>query len=132
MLSDIVVGSALLICVGVFAATNLHNILVVHKRHTVEESLAEVQRPSGVAVGIAALATFLLFLETVVYILLALTGLTDPESIPLSFGFGPLLYVQWIGLALAVTGYSVSVWSVIARGIYATSWEMKRSHRLVT
>jgi hypothetical protein len=65
MLSDIIVGSALLICVGAFATTNLRNILVVHRRRTEEESSAEIRRPSGVAVGIAALATFLLFLETV-------------------------------------------------------------------
>jgi protein-S-isoprenylcysteine O-methyltransferase Ste14 len=132
MLSDIMVGSALLICVGAFATTNLHNILVVHRRRTEEESSAEIRRPSGVAVGIAALATFLLFLETVAYILLALTGLADPSSMPLSFGFGLLPSMQSIGLVLTITGYSISIWSVVARGVYAASWEMKRSHRLVT
>jgi protein-S-isoprenylcysteine O-methyltransferase Ste14 len=132
MLSDTVVGSVLLICIGAFAATNLHNILVTHQRQTLEESRAEVQRPSGVAVGTAALATFLLAMETAVFILLALTGLADPSSVPLSFKFGLWPSVQWIGSALAVTGYSISVWSVVARGVYATSWEMKPSHRLVT
>jgi protein-S-isoprenylcysteine O-methyltransferase Ste14 len=132
MFSDIVVGSALLICIGAFAATNLHNILVVHKRRTDEKSCAEIEGPSGVAVGIATLATFALSLETVVYICLALTGLADPISIPLSFGLSPSPSVQLVGLALAVMGYSISIWSVIVRGVYATSWEMKRSHKLVT
>jgi hypothetical protein len=82
MFSDTIAASILLICVGAFAATNLHNILIVHRRRKDDESYAEIERPSGVAVGTAALATFVLSLETILYIFLALSGLANLNSIP--------------------------------------------------
>jgi protein-S-isoprenylcysteine O-methyltransferase Ste14 len=132
MFSETIAASILLICVGAFAATNLHNILMVHRRRKDEESYAEIERPSGVAVGTAALATFALSLETILYIFLALSGLANPNSIPLGFGFELLPYIQLIGLALAATGYLISIWSVMVRGVYAASWEMKCDHKLIT
>lgn len=132
MFSDTIAALILLICVGAFAATNLHNILIVHRRRRDDESYAEVERPSGVAVGTAALATFVLSLETILYIFLALSDIADLNSIPLGFGFEILPYIQLSGLALAVMGYLMSIWSVIARGVYAASWEMKCDHKLVT
>jgi protein-S-isoprenylcysteine O-methyltransferase Ste14 len=132
MFSETIAASTLLICLGAFAATNLHNILIVHRRRKDEQSYAEIGRPSGVAVGMAALATFALSLETILYIFLALSGLANPNSIPLGFGFELLPYVQSIGLALAVMGYLISIWSVIVRGVYAASWGMKRDHKLIT
>jgi protein-S-isoprenylcysteine O-methyltransferase Ste14 len=132
MFTDALVASTLLVCVGAFAVTNLYNILVVHRRRTGEESYAEIEGPSGVAVGMAALATFVFSVETVGYIFIALTGFADMDSVLLSFRFELSPYFQFVGLTLAVTGYAVSIWSVIVRGAYATSWEMKRDHKLVT
>lgn len=132
MSTDTASASVLLVCIVAFAATNLHNILVVHRRRTKEKSHAEISRPSGISVNMAALATLILFFETGLYIFLGLSSLIPLSSITLSYQFDLTPYFQLAGLIMTATGYSVFIWSVIARGEYATSWEMRQNHRLVT
>lgn len=41
-------------------------------------------------------------------------------------------YVQVLGVVLTAFGYFIFTWSVIARGQYATAWDMPKNHKLVT
>jgi protein-S-isoprenylcysteine O-methyltransferase Ste14 len=36
-----------------------------------------------------------------------------------------------VGASVVVAGYAIFIWSVLARGEYATSWEMPEKQRLV-
>jgi len=121
----------LLVCLICFFVVNLHNILIVHRSPT--KTYAEIKRPSGFAVGLAAVGTGIYFLEVLLYQALTFTGLTFLVQ-SFSFNFPPsfALYVQVFGATLTFTGYFLFIWSVIARNKYAVSWEMPKNHKLVT
>lgn len=129
----ILISSFLTICLGFFFSVNLHNILKGHKRNSQEEPYAEVEGPSGFIVSTAALGTPLYFIEVCFYVFVMLSNIvSSPEVLPLSIQLPSLAFIQILGLAMTGMGYSLFIWSVIARGRYATSWEMRGNHRLVT
>jgi protein-S-isoprenylcysteine O-methyltransferase Ste14 len=67
------------------------------------------------------------------YPLLVFTGLfSSIKFFPLQLHFQYDSYIQAIGIALEIAGYSLFLWSVLERGHYAVSWEMSENHRLVT
>jgi len=118
-------------CLIIFLAVNLHNLLKFHRN--TETAHAEVKRPSGFAVMLAALGTVVFFVESSFYAILVFAGKLEVFSfhIPL-IKFPYMLYVRGIGLGVMVFGYFLFLWSVTARGKYATSWEMCENHKLVT
>lgn len=133
MLIETIIATILSLCVTCFATVNLYNILVLHKHSTGSEPHAEVERPSGFIVTIAALGTLVYFLEAFLYIILAFTSFpTSTTTFPLSYEFPFMPYTQAVGSALTTLGYITFIWSVLARGKYATSWEMRNTHKLVT
>jgi len=133
MLTEIIIAFFLLVCVGCFFSVVLHNILRVHKLTRQVKAYAEVERPSDFVVGVAALGTFAYFLEVLVYLFLVFTGLNSGLSSPLfHFQFPFVFFMQLFGLILTAGGYLIFIWSVVARGKYAVSWEMTENHRLVT
>jgi protein-S-isoprenylcysteine O-methyltransferase Ste14 len=120
-------------CLGCFFSVNLHNILRVHKRAERAQSRAEVDRPSGIAVSIAAAGTFIYFVDALTYPFLVFTDLFSlVDNFPVYVEHNFVLYLQIPGLVLTGVGYSLFIWSVVARGRYAVSWEMPNSHKLVT
>jgi len=130
---ETLIASFLTICLGCFFSVNLHNILRVHNHSGQEEPYAEIESPSSLIVSIAALGTMLYFIEVCFYISVTFSSIvSSPNVLPLSAQLPFLVYVQVLGLAMTGTGYSLFIWSVIARGKYATSWEMRVSHKLVT
>ena len=132
MIDETVLASFLLACLAVFFAVNLHNITRSHRRSDAK-AYAEIERPSGLFMGLAALGTFFYFLEAFVFIFLAFAGLSPVVSIlSLSLAFPPSLLSQVLGMILTAVGYFVFIWSVIARGKYAVSWAMPGSQELVT
>jgi protein-S-isoprenylcysteine O-methyltransferase Ste14 len=42
-----------------------------------------------------------------------------------------MVQVELFGLLVMVLGYAIFIWSVLARGRYATSWQMPTDHKLV-
>jgi len=133
MLADAAVAAFLLVCLGCFVSINLHNILVVHRHRNSEKAYAEVERPSGLVVALAAVGTIVYFLVASLYLLLVLTECTA-VLLALSLRFQPLLMfnMQILGLILTGVGYFLFIWSVIVRGWLAVSWAMTKDHRLVT
>ena len=131
MLADFFVALVLLVCFVCFASVNLHNILVTHKRKDRGKSVAEVERPVGFVVGVAALGTLVYFVEAFLFQLLVFSGNGFVLwSLPLQFPSS--VYLQLIGVVLTLTGYFLFIWSVRARGRYSVSWAMPEDQKLVT
>lgn len=83
--------------------------------------------------GLAALGTFVYFLDAFVFIFLAFVGLGHLLSgLSFGFAFSLALMFQVLGIILTALGYFVFMWSVIVRGRYAVSWAMPGSQELVT
>ena len=120
-------------CLVIFYGVNLYNLKRFRKMKKGLMYKAELEFPKGLLFVLGALGTFALFLESALYIILVFTGfhkvLTD-SWLQLHFPFDS--YVQAVGLSLTAFGYLLFIWSVLARGRYATSWEMPENHRLVT
>ena len=133
MLIETVVAVFLLFCLGCFFSVNLRNIVKGQKLRHGEKVYAEVERPSGSTIGIAAVGTLVYFLEVLSYLFLVSTGLIFGLcDFPFLFRFPFMFYVQILGLVLTSVGYSVFIWSVVVRGKYAVSWQMPENQRLVT
>lgn len=133
MLPETLVAGFLAACLIIFYGVNLYNL---EKFRRVKKGLkyqAEVKLPRGLLFVLAAFGTFVLFIESAIYIVLVFTGfqkaLTD-SWLQIRFPFDSL--VQVIGLSFTAFGYFLFIWSVLARGRYATSWEMPEKHKLVT
>jgi protein-S-isoprenylcysteine O-methyltransferase Ste14 len=134
MLIETIIAIFLLICLACFSSINMHNILIVHKRRDDNvSSYAEVERPSGFMAGTAALGTLIYFLEALVYLFLIFYGsFSVLYAYPSYFKLPFAPYMQILGLILTLSGYSLFIWSVIARNIYAVSWKMPENQKLVT
>ena len=133
MTSEIMIASFLVVCLGCFFSVNLHNILSVHKKNDEQENYADVESPSGFTAGLAALGTLFYFVEACSYVFVAFSRIvTSSNALLWSFQSPFLVYMQVIGVVMTTVGYSLFIWSVVARGRYATSWGMRASHRLVT
>jgi protein-S-isoprenylcysteine O-methyltransferase Ste14 len=134
MQADTVAAAILFTCLTCFFTVNLYNILIVHKRRPKDAKIyAEVEGPSGFAVNVAGLGTLIYFLEALSYVFLALTNIVPvPYYFPLTLESPYTIYLQTFGLILTVTGYAVFIWSVLARGVYAVSWRMPETQKLVT
>jgi len=131
MLADFFIALVLLVCFVCFASVNLHNILVTHKRTNRVKSVAEVERPVGLVVGVAANGTVVYFVEALLYQMIVFSGndfvLSDlPLQLPSN------AYLQLVGVALTLIGYFLFIWSVRARGRYSVSWAMPEDQKLVT
>ncbi len=135
MLSEFAVAGFLLVCVMVFFSVNLYNIVTFRRRRGGAKARAKVERTFGLAVSLAALGTAVYFAATLLFLLVAL-AFASFISVLSAFPFGcqfPFIdYMQVSGFIFTLFGYSVFIWSVIARGKYAVSWDMPESHELVT
>ena len=133
MLIEVVIAIFLFICLVVFAFVNLHNVLIIKKGKGSGKVYAEVEHPSSLMVGFAALGTFAYFLEALVYIFFVFAGLLNLLYVsPFHFQLPFAIYMQILGLALTLAGYFIFLWSVIVRGRCAVSWEMLENQKLVT
>ncbi len=97
-----------------------------------KEAHAEVERPSGVFISLAALGTFAFFAEALLMIYLGSVGQIYQfmPALQIEPPFGSTL--QTLGLAIVSSGVVVFVWSVVARGRYSVAWEMPDDQQLVT
>lgn len=133
MLPETLVAGFLAACLTIFYGVNVYNLKKFHKVKKGLKYQAEVKLPRGPLFVLAALGTFALFIESASYIILVFVGfhkvLID-SWLQLRFPFDSS--VQAVGLFLTAFGYSLFIWSVLARGRYATSWEMPENHKLVT
>jgi protein-S-isoprenylcysteine O-methyltransferase Ste14 len=133
MFMETVTACFLLTCLVIFFSINLHNVLVVHKHSEEKPPRAEVSHPSGLIFDVAALGTVVYFFEVAAYPFLILTSSVSVLSaVTFIIPDGLAFYAQIFGLFLTASGYFLFLWSVVARGKYASSWAMRENHRLVT
>lgn len=133
MLIETAIATFLFVCLVCFFSFNLYNILIVHKRKSHVKVYAEVERPSSFTVNLAAVGTLVYFLEALLYLFLVFAGLVSVLYVfPFYLQFPFLFYTQIFGLVLTFAGYFLFIWSVVARGIQAVSWEMPENQKLVT
>jgi protein-S-isoprenylcysteine O-methyltransferase Ste14 len=133
MLTETVVAVFLLFWLWCFFSVNLHNIVKRQKLRKGEKVYAEVERPIVSTIGLAAVGTFVYFVEVFSYLFLTFSGrIFGLHDFPFLFQFPFIFYVQIPGLVLTSVGYFVFIWSVVVRGEYAVSWAMTQNQKLVT
>jgi len=133
MLNEALVAVFLSVWLTVFLSVNLHNIMKFHRRKNGTRTFAEVERPFGLAIVLAAVGTVGYFLVALLLLFLVFSGLSSVlNGFPFGCQFPFMDYVQILGLVLTSLGYFLFIWSVIVRGRYATSWEMPEHQKLVT
>ena len=96
------------------------------------KSYAEVKRPGGSSLILAAMGTLVFFAEAIVLMLIGfdVEAFRFLSSLNLNIQYDASL--QLVGIVLMGAGVFIFVWSVISRGRYAVSWEMPEDHILVT
>lgn len=133
MIADVAVAFFFLVCLGSLASVNLHNIMVVRRRGISGKVYGKVERPSGLLVTVAALGTVAYFLMALLCPVLVLTGRNATlHTISIRFHSSLMSSMQIPGLALTGLGYFLFIWSVVARGRCAVSWDMPEDQKLVT
>jgi protein-S-isoprenylcysteine O-methyltransferase Ste14 len=133
MLAGTVIAVFLSACLTVFFAVNVYSWLKSGKGRKNARYEAEVELPHNLALALAALGTVVFFLESALYVLLVTAGLEMTiRNTPAQFMFPFDSWMQLTGIVTTAFGYALFLWSVLARGKCATSWEMPSDQKLVT
>jgi protein-S-isoprenylcysteine O-methyltransferase Ste14 len=110
-------------CLLLFMVINLGSLLRYHAGFSASSPRPEIEKSIAVPlllVGIGTIAFFLAFSNSILL----------PRAF-LRFGEIQISPLEPLGLLVMVLGYAIFIWSVIARGRYATSWRMPKDHKLV-
>ena len=138
MLPETFVAAFLGTCLSIFYLVNLYN-LTKNRRKRTEAAKTKPKHtepsepPKTFALALAAFGTLFFWFESIIYVVLVFAGVLhflDEFLFPLRFSFDS--YLQMLGVVLTAFGYFFFTWSVIARGRYATAWNMSENHKLVT
>jgi protein-S-isoprenylcysteine O-methyltransferase Ste14 len=120
-------GVVVVVCLLLFVIVNLDNLLRYHAGFSAGSKRLEIEKSIAFPLWLAGIGTIAFFLESILYVLRDFFHLVP---LPTYLDF-PSLQLEFFGLLVMVLGYAVFLWSVRARGRYATSWEMPADHRLV-
>jgi len=121
-------------CLFCFLILNLLNLLL-HKSKATRKHRGEQERklPRHPIIALAAFGTIVYWLEVLLYPFLVFTGLLFNAKVNLLWINTPFgHFLRWFGLGLLVFGFFIFIWSILARGKHAVSWEMPEDHVLVT
>jgi len=118
------------ICLLLFFGANLHNVLRYHSGPS-QSSQPDVPWPNGLIMGLVAIGTGTFFLESLLYLFLGTFNGPFSMLALVDVAVLNLVPLRLAGALLMTAGYAVFIWSVLARGRYATSWTMAAQHRLV-
>ena len=114
-------------CLLVFIIVNLHNLLRYHAGFSATSQDTGAEKPIVGPLILAIIGTATFFLESILYIFLGFLN-----RLPLSSSLRTAqMFLEPLGMLVMVVGYAIFVWSVLARGRYATSWQMPADHMLV-
>jgi protein-S-isoprenylcysteine O-methyltransferase Ste14 len=133
MLQGATVAGFLAVCLTGFFTVNMYNMVRKASARGRGTAKAEIELSYGLTFTLAALGTGAFFLLSILYIGLVIAGVEHfVAEGPLRLGFPFDSWAQLSGMIVSVIGYAVFLWSVLARGKYATSWEMPSEQKLVT
>lgn len=139
MLPETFTAAFLGACLAIFYLTNLFNLLRNRRRRkalpvqTEQPKTESPEPPKTIPLGLVAFGTFMFWFGSIFYVLFVVTGVLhflDNIFYPLRFTVDS--YVQIFGIVITALGYFIFTWSVIARGRYATAWDMPENQKLVT
>jgi len=116
------------ICLFLFTTINLDNLLRYHAGFSGEQERFEIEKPIVLPLVLAGIGTGTFFLESCLYVLLDFWNDLGTFHAYLDFG---MVQLEFFGLLIMILGYTIFIWSVLARGRYATSWQMPADHKLV-
>ena len=134
----IISAVVILICVLTFYLINLWNLIKSKKFYRKTESLKvqsneEENLPKSFMLGVAAFFTLIFWFTVTIYPFLIFFEIFEKlGNILIRFSFPFDFILHYFGLGLILFGFLLFDWSVIARGRYATSWDMRKNHKLVT
>lgn len=131
MLPDYLVAAVVAVYLITFFSLNAYNVLK-GMRAREGESYAEMDRPGGLPVAMAAMGTIAFFIEALGIVLSGFSGGLYPFLRPYRFHLPLEPAFQALGLAVMGSGFSVFIWSVVARGRHSVSWAMPEDHALIT
>ena len=119
------------VCLVLFIAVNLSNFLRYHTSRSATSAKPEIEKRIATALFLAGAGTVAFFLDSLLYVLLGYSK--DLFLLVTSLGFDTMQtsLLEPFGLFVMVLGYAFFIWSVVARGRYATSWQMPADHKLV-
>jgi protein-S-isoprenylcysteine O-methyltransferase Ste14 len=121
-------GALVAVCLFLFIIINLDNLLRYHAGFSAESKRIEIEKSIAFPLLLTGIGTVAFFLESFLYVLLSFSY--DLVPLPACLDFrSPQL--EFFGLLVMVLGYAIFLWSVLARGRYATSWQMPADHKLV-
>ncbi|MGD0423057.1 MAG: isoprenylcysteine carboxylmethyltransferase family protein [Candidatus Bathyarchaeia archaeon] len=119
---------SIVICLFLFLTINLDNLLRYHAGFSGEQERIEIAKPLAIPLLLAGIGTGAFFLESCLRVLLDFWNDLGPFHGYLGFG---TVQLEFFGLLTMILGYAIFIWSVLARGRYATSWQMPADHKLV-
>jgi protein-S-isoprenylcysteine O-methyltransferase Ste14 len=117
-------------CLSLFAIVNLDNILRFHRIRSATSAEPGIEKRIAVPLLLAGTGTIMFFLESFLYLLLTFS---ESFRLPTFLDLG-VIWVNVLALSgslVMVLGYGIFIWSVVARGRYATSWQMPTNQKLV-
>jgi len=118
------------ICLFLFIIVNLDNLLRYHAGFTGQQEIFEIEKPIALPLLLAGIGTGAFFLESCLYVLFDFWD--NPFQAYLGLGIVQMVQLEFFGLVIMILGYAIFIWSVLARGRYATSWQMPTDHKLVS
>ena len=124
MLPGSIVAGVLLLYLALFFAVNLQNVIQGCRVRRGENAYAEVNRPRGLLMCLAALGTLAFFAEALLAVYAGFTGQIYLLVSALQLEFPCASSLQVLGLTVMGAGFLVFIWSVVARGRHSVSWEI--------
>jgi protein-S-isoprenylcysteine O-methyltransferase Ste14 len=118
-------------CLVLFVAVNLDNLLRYHTSRSAKSAKPQIEKRIAVPLLLGGVGTIAFFLESFLYVLQGYSK--DSISLFTSLGLDMMLtgLLEPVGLSIMTLGYAIFTLSVVARGRYATSWQMPEDHKLV-
>ena len=129
---EMIVAIVIVFWLVLFFSINLWVQLKKQKVRKSKRYFAEYNPPHDFRKSVIEFGTLIFWFLCFLYPILVLANVISRLNLWLLWHFQFDLIFQLTGLVLLSFGFFLFTWSVIARGIYSTSWEMPEDQKLVT
>lgn len=133
------IATFIALCLLAFYSVNIYNLAKTrHERNkrkaqTQTQPSRETNPPENFSLTLVIIGTLIFWLESITYPIIVYAGFSSLLNIYLLQLSPPnIAIIQSLGVTLTLTGYFLFIWSILARGKYATSWQMPQNQKLVT
>ncbi|MEM2917485.1 MAG: isoprenylcysteine carboxylmethyltransferase family protein [Candidatus Bathyarchaeia archaeon] len=133
------IATFIALCLLTFYSINIYNLAKTkHERNrrkaqTKTQPSQETPSPKSLSFTLVIIGTSIFWLESITYPIIVYAGFSSLLNVyPLQLSIPNATAIQSLGIILTSIGYFLFIWSILARGKYATSWEVSQNHKLVT